>query len=339
MGSNYIRRPLWVVIGFTLLLAMAGPYLLLNTYLGDNPPKNRALLAGELASATPVPRAAPTERPSPTTTTTAHAISTLTPTAMAPGSNFDGAYVSGVTWLDSGDTMVRIVVPNGVAGDYHAEVATSRTLEYACLIPEGYEDRIYCIGSRLTRGATATIQVYHRASPERLVFVSEFLAFEVLPTPTATPTPGANSAFSSGTPTLAPTPSPSSSGTPTPSPTLSASQTATPLSSPSATPSPTSTLIGSTPTATPSPTSTLLGSTATATASASSATPASATSTSVPSQTPSGPSPPVAPTDEPTEECKGPDHPVFPCTETPAPAPTDPPTSAPEPTQEPIPTP
>ena len=324
MGSNYIRRPLWVVIGFTLLLAMAGPYLLLNTYLGDNPPKNRALLASELASATPVPRAAPTERPSPTTTTTAHAISTLTPTAMAPGSNFDDAYVSGVTWLDSGDTMVRIVVPNGVAGDYHAEVATSRPLEYACLIPEGYEDRIYCIGSRLTRGATATIQVYHRASPERLVFVSEFLAFEVLPTPTATPTPGANSAFSSGTPTLAPTPSPSSSGTPTPSPTLSASQTATPLSSPSATPSPTSTLIGSTPTATPV---------------APSATPPSTSLIPIPTQTPSATSPTPAPTDDPPEQCKGPDHPVFPCTETPAPAPTDPPTSAPEPTQEPIPTP
>ena len=322
MGSNYIRRPLWVVIGFTLLLAMAGPYLLLNTYLGDNPPKNRALLAGELASATPVPRAAPTERPSPTTTTTAHAISTLTPTAMAPGSNFDGAYVSGVTWLDSGDTMVRIVVPNGVAGDYHAEVATSRTLEYACLIPEGYEDRIYCIGSRLTRGASATIHVYHRASPERLVFVSEFLVAEVLQTATATPKPDAKSAFTSGTLTLTPVPSASSSGTPTPTP--SGSQTATPISSPSATPLPTSTLIGPTPTATPV---------------ASSATPPSTSLIPIPTQTPSATSPTPAPTDDPPEQCKGPDHPVFPCTETPAPAPTDPPTSAPEPTQEPIPTP
>lgn len=318
MGSNYARRPLWGVIGFTLLLALAGPYLLLNTFLGDNRTLQRALLAGQLPSPTPVQSYAPTMRPSPTATATLLATSTPIPTPMAPGSNFEGAYVSGVTWLETGDTMVRIVVPKGAAGEYHAEVTTNRPRKYACLIPQGYVDRIYCIGPRLAPGTMATIQVYHRASPETLVFVSEFLAFEVLPTPTATPTLGEREATSSGTPTITPTPS----GTPTP--TLSGSQTTTPVSSPSATPSPTSTVLGSTPTAT---------------AFASSTTPASATSTPVPSQTSSGPSPTAAPTDEPKAECKGPDHPVFPCTETPAPAPTDPPTSAPDPTEEPIPTP
>lgn len=299
MGSKYAKRPLWGVVGFTLLLALVGPYLLLNTFLGDNRTKYRALLAGGLPSETPVPRDTPTQHPSPTAATTAFEISTPTPTAIAPGSNFDGAFVSGVTWLESGETMVRIVVPNGVAGIYRAEVETSRSLEYACLIPEGYEDRIYCIGSRLARGSLATIQIYHRASPERLVFGSEFLVIEVLPTPTPTPTPVNNS--------------PSSSGTDTPTP--SGSQTATPLASPSETSLPTSTLVG--PTTSPV---------------ASSATP----STPAPTQTTT---PTPAPTDEPPEQCKGPDHPVFPCTETPAPSPTDPPTSAPELTQEPIPTP
>jgi len=335
MGSNDVKRPLWGVIGVTMLLALAGPYLLLNTFLENNPKRQRALMAGDLSSATPVPKGASAERLSPITTVTVLATSTPTPTPMAPGSNFEGAYVSGVTWLQNGDTMVRVVVPEGAAGEYRAEITTLPPRKYVCLIPKGYEDRIYCIGPHLARGTMVTIQVYHHASLERLVFVSEFLVTEVLPTPTATPTSGAEgftSVTGSGTPSLTPAISPSSSGTHTPTP--SGSQTPTPMSSPSATPLPTSTLLGSTPTAT---------------ALASSATPASTSSTPVPTQTPSAPTATQAPTDELPEKCKGADHPVFPCTQTPAPAPTvpptsapaptDPPTSSPEPTQEPAPTP
>ena len=271
MGSNYANRPLWGVVGLTLLLALAGPYLYLNTILGDNRTKNRAQLAGGLPSATPVPRDAPTEQPSPTGTATALAVLTLTPTATPPGSNFDGAYVSGMTWLEDGRTMVRIIVPAGAAGNYRAEVETNRSSEYVCVIPEDHEDRIYCIGPQLPRGITAIIRVYHSASAEQLVFVSEFIAMEVLPTPSPKATSGASGnviATSTSTPTstLTPTLTSSPSITPTHTTTPTGFHTATPISisptptptdsptpSPSTTPILTNTPIGSAPTETPPP--------------------------------------------------------------------------------------
>lgn len=227
-------------------------------------------IANELSA---IPTATLTTVPAATSAQTPRsATPTETPTSIpVPGMDFSDAYVLGVTRLQDDRSMVRIQVPAGVVGEYSAEVETNRVWDYMCVIPEGHDDRLYCVGPLLAQGSQATIRVY---SDEILLFESTFIVWEVLAS--STPAPKDNPAPTSKltpTPTSTPTHTPISTSTSTHTPTGTSTPTATntpipptetrlqlniPTLTPSTTPSPTPLLpktpVPPTPTALPTDT-------------------------------------------------------------------------------------
>jgi hypothetical protein len=212
----------------------------------------------------------------------------ITPTATE--GMFARAYVEGVSTLSSGRSMIRIVVPGGVAGKFTALVPGWSDKPYPCFVPDWYDNRLYCIGDGLPPGAQAEIEVYQHypGLPEPvLVYVTMFQVLSVL----ASPPPLDHSAelILPPTATLMPT------NTPTRTPTPVATPTPTPM--PSDTPTPPATAL---PSATDMPTATDEPPSPTSTPEAPTAAPAS--DTPVPTAEPdtSTPEPTTEPTKKPT---------------------------------------
>jgi hypothetical protein len=251
-----------VTIAVTLLLALAAPVVILELAVPERPnPLFRGRPLSAMPSATQVMQEA-----TQMTTATVDQTATVTPTAPATrGDLFDGAYVEGVSPLAGDRSMVRIIVPLGVKGSYVAIVAVWQPHEFTCLLPEWYTDRLYCIGPRLPAGQRATLELFLLGSdgdPGLLVFETEFLVMEFLPTPQ--PTSGKVGPPPTLTPTATRTPTPTRTSTPVPTATSTIPPTATPTTPvPSATdtgteipPPPSDTPVPPTPepdTATPEP--------------------------------------------------------------------------------------
>lgn len=142
-------------------------------------------------------------------------------------SPYEGAYVHGVTHLDDGRSMVRMVLPAGIEdGEYEAFVTVSSSQLFRCFEPAEYDDRLYCVGPMLPSRVEAIIEVIRvdDAAPAKAPIFS--LIFVVPPVP-PTPTPPPVTAHE---PPPKPTPSPSATHTSTaPS---AASPTATPTITP-----------------------------------------------------------------------------------------------------------
>ena len=107
-----------------------------------------------------------------------------------PGTDFRGAYVSGVEYLSNGSSMLEIIVPAGVEGDYTAVVAASESLEFQCVILHHYTDRLYCIGERLQEGTQVNVRIFRidegRGSQD-MVFEANYTIGEFVPPPQSTP--------------------------------------------------------------------------------------------------------------------------------------------------------
>jgi hypothetical protein len=215
-----------VTIAVTLLLALAAPVVILELAVPERPnPLFRGRPLSAMPSATQVMQEA-----TQMTTATVDQTATVTPTAPATrGDPFDGAYVEGVSPLAGDRSMVRIIVPLGVKGSYVAIVAVWQPQEFTCLLPEWYTDRLYCIGPRLPAGQRATLELFLLGSdgdPGLLVFETEFLVMEFLPTPQ--PTSGKVGPPPTLTPTATRTPTPTRTSTPVPTATATIPPTATP---------------------------------------------------------------------------------------------------------------
>ncbi len=103
------------------------------------------------------------------------------------GARFKGAYIHGVAQLEGGRSMIRLIVPRGVEGQFEAVVMISQPLEYDCFKPNNYEDRLYCYGPAIPFGWEAVIRVFDTSEPpenREAVFEREFLVAGILPTPT-----------------------------------------------------------------------------------------------------------------------------------------------------------
>lgn len=183
------KYPILVVV-----LTIAGSIIVAILVVMETLPE-RMELGTILRTRTATP--SPSQTPKPLNASATAIPMTVTPTMgptvtdfPVPGADFSGAYVHGVAELEFGRSMIRLVVPAGVEGEYTATVTAENELAYQCFIPNGYSDRIYCFGPRLNLLEVVFIEVRHRAqsgSPEKVVFETEFRVAGSLPTPTSGP--------------------------------------------------------------------------------------------------------------------------------------------------------
>jgi len=259
-------------IAVTLLLSLTAPIVILRLVTPDlpNPPFFGRTL-NPPASATPSVTEAMETGTATVSVATVTLPATLTPRRSA--GLFEGAYVDGVVDLPGGRSMIRIIIPRPVNGQYRMEDGFGILRPYECFVPEWYSNRLYCHGSRIARGATILVRVYQYDDQwSGLVFETQYYVRPIAPTstplpnggatgpsppqtptttPTATRTP-TRTATPSLTPSATPSPSPTPSLVPTPTPSLTATETLPPTS----TPSPTSTPTPEPPSETPTPTET-----------------------------------------------------------------------------------
>jgi len=205
-------------VAFAFMIAVAIPvYFIANAYR-DRETGPQIAMTGLGETETSVPEAI---RGLPATWTpilTVPARTTVTPTpTTTPGSSvtlsydFSEAFVSEVVHLDENRprTMVKIVVPGVLVGEYEAKVEIGTTQwDYVCLMLEESLDYLFCVGDRLPATSLASIQVFQivdGAEDPILVFddifaVPPFLAA----TPTKTQRP-ASTPKPKNTPTKTPT--------------------------------------------------------------------------------------------------------------------------------------
>jgi hypothetical protein len=155
----------------------------------------------------------PTWTPRPTSTPTATPTTTATPTEILipnTGYDFSGAYIENVVHLPErgGQTMVTIVVPGVIDGEFFAEVEIEDdSWGYVCVILVESEDHLFCFGPRLPGADDARILVFEELGAEggtTLVFEAEFEVHEFVPASTNTPT--RHPATSTASFTITPTP-------------------------------------------------------------------------------------------------------------------------------------
>ena len=157
------------------------------------------------------------------------------------GYDFSKAFIDNVVHLPEGGgrTMVTIVVPGVLDGEFHAEVLIgSDSWDYQCVILVGSEDHLFCFGDRLPETDEAVIRVFEifeESEESVLVFEAQFSVYEFVPTKTNTPSAPRH------TSTI--TPTPTNTGTPSLTPTNTYTPTLPPPAPPEETPI--------TPTATP----------------------------------------------------------------------------------------
>lgn len=257
-----IRRGLGrkIIIAILFVTAVAIPvYFITDAYIEREDP---ALLARvEITpSETPTPTETPifpptwTPRPSSTPSSTPSETPTPSPTPTeilipTTGYDFSLAYIKNVVHLPEagGRTMVTIVVPGTLEGDFFGQVEIQPDFwQYECVMLAGSEDHLFCFGDRLPESDDAIIRVFERLEERGdpvMVFEAEFEVFKLMPTKTNTPAGPRPTARDTSTPTATPTPPPTSTPTPTNTPPPTATFTPGPPPSPQATPI--------TPTATP----------------------------------------------------------------------------------------
>jgi hypothetical protein len=230
------------------MVAVAIPvYFIANAYRERGIPIAIALTGLERTETSTATRSAqlppnwtktPTGTPTPTITPTPSA--TPTPTALTL--DFSDAFISEVVHIveNGPKTLVKIVVPGGVEGDFHAVVEiVLQSWDYTCITTEESDDHLFCVGGRLPETNQAVLQVFQVLDEDDdSILVYETL-FEVPPyiPATATRTPK-----SGGGPPPPPqntaTPTPTPTITNTPSPTLTPTNTATASLTPTATVTP-----------------------------------------------------------------------------------------------------
>lgn len=163
-----------------------------------------------------------------------------------PGTDFAGAYVSGVEHLSASSSMIQIFVPAGVEGTYQAVVTVSERVEYQCAILHHYPFWLYCIVPSLTEASQINLRIFRIDEIDG----SQFLVFE------ANYTTGEFAPLAAPSPEF--TPNPTQTSTPTQTPIRSLVQTADDSDSgddhpPPATPAATDTPPPATPAATETP--------------------------------------------------------------------------------------
>jgi len=135
-----------IVIGFPLLCCIAS-----SAFNRFAPP-----MPGATGTATQVATVASPSSTRQTSTTLEPTVSPATPTIIH-GSDFNGANVMNVGWLESGSLLVTLKVPNGVEGNYRAIVDAN---EFTCEILEDYPDRLYCHGTGVKAGTQVDASWY-----------------------------------------------------------------------------------------------------------------------------------------------------------------------------------
>ena len=101
-------------------------------------------------------------------------------------SEFSSAYVHGMVNLTGNRTMIRLVVPDGISGNFMAVIIGWSELHYECFIPEAYNNRLYCHGPGLPNGTTTTIKVFRMNNgipEETIIFEETFLVSIIDPPP------------------------------------------------------------------------------------------------------------------------------------------------------------
>ncbi|MHA2428440.1 MAG: hypothetical protein ACXADB_10490 [Candidatus Hermodarchaeia archaeon] len=120
--------------------------------------------------------------------------------------------------------MVTIIVTSKLEGLFFAEVEIQPDIWlYECVIRSWSDDHLFCFGDRLPATFDAVIRVYEIVDDAETVkvFEGEFVVYDLIPTPTSTPVPGAPHTYTpSPTPTLTNTPTPTSTVAPPTSPWL-----------------------------------------------------------------------------------------------------------------------
>ena len=170
---------------------------------------------------TPRPSSTPSSTPTETPTPAATPTEILIPTT---GYDFSLAYIKNVVHLPEagGRTMVTIVVPGTLEGDFLAQVEIQPDFwQYECVMLAGSEDHLFCFGDRLPESDDAIIQVFERleeSGESIMVFEAEFEVFKLMPTKTNTPQAPRATATLTPTPTI--TPAPTNAFTPTPTSTI-----------------------------------------------------------------------------------------------------------------------
>jgi hypothetical protein len=109
--------------------------------------------------------------------------------AFVPGTDFRGAFISGVEHLSGNSTMLEIFVPAGVEGNYHAIVTASEGSEFQCVILHHYTDRLYCIGARLQEGSQVNVRIFRIDEVQgssSLVFETDYTTGDFVPLPQPT---------------------------------------------------------------------------------------------------------------------------------------------------------
>ena len=221
-----------LVIAFAFMVAVAIPvYFIANAYRGrENGPL--IALTGLRETETPIPTPIPASILGLPATWTAvptiTARSTVTPTLTATPSptptlpyDFAEGFIDEVVHIyENGPrTMVKIVVPGVLAGEYEATVEIGATQwDYVCLILEESQDHLFCVGGRLPSRSLALIQVFQivgDGEDSPLVFEETFSVPPfLLATATKTKRP-ASTSKPKNTPTLTNTPLPTDPPPPT----------------------------------------------------------------------------------------------------------------------------
>ena len=222
------------LIAIIFVIAVATPvYFISDAYLDREGYARVAQVAQveELVTVTleptKTPMLPPTWTPEPSLTPLPTFTSSPTPTELFipnTGYDFSNAYIDNVVHLPEGGgrTMVTIVVPGNLNGEFYAEVLIeSDSWDYKCVMIEGSEDHLFCFGDRLPGTDEALILVYEvleESGESVLVYEAEFEVVEFVPTKTHTPVPPRTTATNTPTPTNTLSPLPTVTNTPTNTP-------------------------------------------------------------------------------------------------------------------------
>lgn len=193
-----------LAVAFAFMVAVAIPvYFIANAYrdretgpliamtgLGETETDVPEAIRGLPATWTPIhtPTAIATVALTPTTTPS--------PPGILLGYDFSEAFVTEVIHLaeNTPRTMVKIVVPGVLVGEYEAKVEIGTTQwDYVCLMLEESVDHLFCVGGRLPSRSLALIEVFQIVGGGEeliLVFEDTFAVPPYLaPTPTKTRRP------------------------------------------------------------------------------------------------------------------------------------------------------
>ncbi len=243
------------IVGVSLLFSGSLPILIGRLSAGQEevdsaPLRDRAPTVTDTPVRSHVPVGA-----APTSTSRA-SLATKPPTETPDP--FQRAHVDGVTQLADGRSMIRLIVPGLIVGEYDAIVTVWRPQQFDCFIPDDSVHRLYCVGPHLPYGIEGLIEIIDMENPSQdgapivsLSFVVQQVAMTATdPPPDRRPAPPPST--KRPTSTLAAT----APATSTPTATQASSLTITPtVTLPPSTPTPTEEEAPD-PTETPEPTKT-----------------------------------------------------------------------------------